>query len=444
MLVNGQAQPVKAFNMPRQPDPDDKFPDPEGNSYRGGFWAILTFPEISERTEASLALQVTLADGTTRSEPLVTVKLKPGGANPQRLTLTDHQRVPDQPLVAICMTTFNPPLDLFTRQIESIRNQSHSNWVCIISDDGSRPEVLDEIEAITARDDRFHVFPGSGRLGFYYNFERSISLAPAEAEYFALSDQDDYWHPDKLETLLAQFDESTTLVYSDMNIVDENGTRIADTYWTTRPNNFTNFASLLMANTITGAASLFHQRLLPYILPFPEKAGSPYHDHWIGCVALALGKVGYVDRPLYDYVQHSGNALGHYAPVRRSLRQRVRGITLGLMYLSNWLRASLANWKLVYFYDLIREQLMCKVIELRCGDLLTSDKKKSLSRITHVDESLAAFAWMATRGLKDGGRRRETLGAEQVFLLATVWKKFTDFKVWIGYGAVESTQWAAV
>ena len=443
MLVNGQAQPVKAFNMPRQPDPDDKFPDPGGNSYRSGFWAILTFPEVSDATEVTLAVQVTLADGTTRSEPLGRVNLKPGGANPQRLTLTDYRRVPDQPLVAICMTTFNPPLDLFARQIESIRHQTHTNWVCIISDDGSRPEVLDEIQAITGRDDRFHVFPGSVRLGFYYNFERSISLAPAEAEYFALSDQDDYWHPDKLETLVAQFDETTTLVYSDMNIVDENGKRIADTYWTTRPNNFTNFASLLMANTITGAASLFHQRLLPYILPFPEKAGSPYHDHWIGCVALAMGKVGYVDRPLYDYVQHSSNALGHYAPVRRSLRQRARGMTLGLMYLGNWLRASLANWKLVYFYDLIREQLMCKVIELRCGDLLTSDKKKSLRRLTHVDESLAAFAWMATRGLKDGGRRRETLGAEQVFLLATVWKKFTDFKGWTGYGVVESTQWIA-
>jgi glycosyltransferase involved in cell wall biosynthesis len=440
LLVDGQAQPVKAFNMPRHNEPDDQFPDPEGNSYRSGFWAILTFPEIAQPSQVPLALQATLGKGMMCREELVTLKLNPGTASRQRLSLREHQSL-DKPLVAICMTTSNPPLDLFTRQIESIRNQSHSNWVCIISDDGSRPEILEEIQAITSQDKRFHVFPGSARLGFYNNFERSISLAPDEAEYIALSDQDDYWHADKLETLLSQFDESTTLVYSDMNIVDEKGTRIANTYWTTRPNNFTNFASLLMANTITGAASLFHRKLLPYILPFPEKVGSPYHDHWIGCAAMAVGKVKYVDRATYDYVQHSANALGHYAPAGRSLRQRVRGTMLAVMYLGNWLRVSLANWRLVYFYDLIREQLMCKVLELRCGEQLTSDKKKSIFRITHVDESLTAFAWMATRGLKDGGRRRETLGAEQVFLLATVWKKFTDFKLWLGYGVPEDTRY---
>lgn len=111
-----------------------------------------------------------------------------------------------------------------------------------------------------------------------------------------------------------------------------------------------------------------------------------------------MGKVKFVDRALYDYVQHSANALGHFAPVGKNLRQRARGAMLALMYLGNWLRVSLANWQIVYFYDLIREQLMCKVIELRCGERLSRDKKKSLSRITHVDESVAAFAWMATRG----------------------------------------------
>jgi glycosyltransferase involved in cell wall biosynthesis len=440
LLVDGQAQPVKAFNMPRQNLPNDQFPDSGANSYRSGFWGILTFPEISAPIQVPLALQVTLGNGLICQEQLATLKLEPGVPNPMRLSLPEHQTAPDQPLVAICMTTYKPPPDLFASQIESIRNQTHSNWVCIISDDGSPTEVLEQIQATTSHDKRFHLFPGSGRLGFYNNFERSISLAPEEAEYIALSDQDDYWHPDKLETLLTEFDESTTLVYSDMNIVDEKGSLIADTYWTTRPNNFTNFPSLLMANTITGAASLFHRRLLPYILPFPEKVGSPYHDHWIGCAALALGKVKFVGRPLYDYVQHSANVLGHYVPVRRNLTQRVRGLVLALMYLGNWLRVSLANWQIVYFYDLIREQLMCKVIQLRCGEQLTSDKKKSLWRITHVDESPAAFVWMAARGWKDGGRRRETLGAEQVFLLATIWKKFTDFKLWLGYGTNEDTR----
>ncbi len=439
ILVAGNKHPVKASRMAREDVLDDQFPDPDrlGNSYRSGFWTILSLPEIGEPVEAPLALQVTLADGSICQEELTVLKLRPESESPKRLSLPGLKANVAEPLVAICMTTYNPRIDLFVRQIQSIINQTYTNWVCVISDDDSRQEILEQIRTISSRDSRFYVFQGSARLGFYHNFERSISLAPSEAEFIALSDQDDFWHPDKLQTLLSQFDDQTTLVYSDMNIVDDNGTQLATTYWTTRPNNYRNFASLLMANTVTGAASIFHRRLLPYILPFPEKIGSPYHDHWIACAALAVGEIKYVDRPLYDYVQHSGNALGHYVPERRNLRQKARGAALALMYIKNWLWVSLANWKTVYFYDLMREQLMCKVLELRCEQHLTKAKRRALSLITHVDESLLAFAWMATRGLKDGGRRRETLGAERVFLLATIWKEYAYFRLWLGDGAVE-------
>ena len=57
LLVDGQAQPVKAFNMPRQNLPNDQFADSGGNSYRSGFWGILTFPEISAPTRAPLAMR---------------------------------------------------------------------------------------------------------------------------------------------------------------------------------------------------------------------------------------------------------------------------------------------------------------------------------------------------------------------------------------------------
>src|SRR5262249_31094585 len=133
-------------------------------------------------------------------------------------------------------------------------------------------------------------------------------------------------HPDKLHVLLNEFDKSTTLVYSDMNIVSSEGKQISGTYWTTRPNNYKNFASLILANTITGAASMFPQGLLSYVLPFPERIGEAYHDHWIGCVALATGKIKYVDRPLYDYIQHSSNVLGHYAPARHRLWGKIGGL----------------------------------------------------------------------------------------------------------------------
>ena len=324
LVVDGKSHPMKAFGMPREDVVNEQFPDYDssGNCYRSGFWAILTFPEIERPTSVEVEVQATLHDGRICREYIEELALKPAIETSERLSLSQPRNSAAEPLVAICMTTYNPPLDLFTKQIQSILDQTHSNWICVISDDNSQPDILEEIRTITARDQRFHLFPAPSRLGFYHNFERSISLAPAEADFITLSDQDDHWHPDKLEVLLSQFEEDTTLVYSDMNIVDEGGKQLADTYWTTRPNNYTNFASLLMANTITGAASIFRQKLLTYILPFPQKIGSPYHDHWIGCTALAMGAVKYVNRPLYDYVQHSANVLGHYAPERKRFWQR--------------------------------------------------------------------------------------------------------------------------
>ena len=214
------------------------------------------------------------------------------------------------PLIAVCMATFDPPLELFQRQIESIRAQTHHNWVCVISDDNSRPERLAAIREVLGGDERFVLVPSEVRRGFYGNFERALALAPPEAGYLALSDQDDRWHPDKLEVLLGELEGGALLAYSDTRVVDESGRVLSDTYWRYRANNYTDFTSLVITNAITGAASLFRRELVERGLPFPPPHGDIFHDHWLALVAMATGEIRYVDRPLYDYVQHSAAALG--------------------------------------------------------------------------------------------------------------------------------------
>ena len=166
------------------------------------------------------------------------------------------------------------------------------------------------MQRILDGDPRFVVSRSPRRLGYYHNFERALSMAPPSAAYATLADQDDRWHPGKLEALLGALGDAN-LVYSDARIVDRDGRLLSNTYWSRRRNNYTNLASLLVANTVTGAASLFRRELLELALPFPPRHGSPYHDHWLAMVALATGRIAYVDRPLYDYVQHRGAALGH-------------------------------------------------------------------------------------------------------------------------------------
>jgi glycosyltransferase involved in cell wall biosynthesis len=304
--------------------------------------------------------------------------------------------------VAICMATYNPDPVLFRRQVESIRSQTHEDFVCLVSDDGSDAARFAEIEQACAADTRFVLHAAGPRRGFYRNFERCLSLVPADVPFVALSDHDDAWHPDKLAALLASLrDTGAVLSYSDMNIVSEDGRLLAPSYWTRRRNNYTDLGSLILANTVTGAASLFRRELLDDVLPFPPDVGHPYHDHWIACVALASGALAYVDRPLHDYVQHGANIIGHYAPESppRSAPSRA-----------------------VYFADVVRLQLFAATLQLRLGDRLTGERAAIVRRIARLSESPGALLWLAGRRVRHGSSSPVTLGAERQLLRAIAWR----------------------
>ena len=212
------------------------------------------------------------------------------------------------------MATYNPPAELLTRQLDSIRAQTHGNWVCVISDDGSAPEAYARLQAAVAGDRRFVLSRSSRRRGFYRNFERALALVAGQADYVALADQDDAWRPDKLAVLLAEIGDAQ-LVYSDARVVASDGRLISETWWDQRRNNHTDLLSLLVANSVTGAASLLRRELLDYALPFPPAQFVHFHDHWLGLVGLSLGGIAYVPQPLYDYVQHGEAFLGHEGPI---------------------------------------------------------------------------------------------------------------------------------
>lgn len=422
IVVNGVAHRVVATKMVRPDVFAAHFPerDPRGHSYASGFSTMVSFSRDECSMRVDLYLQATLRNGATCSRKLGSIRLEPESGGDD---LRSQDSAGRGPRIAICMTTYNPPVELFARQTQSIRNQTLQDWVCLISDDCSDPDVFEEIRRIAGEDSRFRVFRGSTRVGFYHNFERCLSLVPAGVEFVTLSDHDDRWHHDKLETLLASFDEDTTLVYSDMNIIDELGNVLANTYWTTRPNRYDDLASLLIANTITGAASMFRATLLKHLLPFPQKLGEPFHDHWLACLALSMGRVSYVDRPLYDYVQHSSNVLGHYAPARVRAWAKVRGLfrSLSPRDARRRIRTTLAGWRAVYHGDVLRVRLIASVLELRCAAALTPEKARHLRRLARLDESWWTTIWLVLRDLKGIGRVTETLRGEHTLLKGLLW-----------------------
>ena len=322
----------------------------------------------------------------------------------------------DPPLVAICMATYNPPLDRLLRQIESIRCQSYDNWLLIICDDGSGSMNWREIEALCAQDPRrMRLYRHERNLGFYGNFERALSLVPANAELISLADQDDEWYPEKLEVLAAglQREPEALLAYSDMRIVDESGKVLADSYWQNRRNEYRDFSSVLIRNTVTGAASMFRRELLDVILPFPQAVGEAFHDHWIACAAMACGKLSYVPEPLYDYYQYEDSVIGHCDADPGSVFSRVRK---QIAASEESREAMEKKWLSVYRRDCLRLQSISQILGLR----LPESSRKSRFRLMDGDYfSMARLFFHYLKGVISGkGSDAAELGLIRGFMAA--------------------------
>jgi glycosyltransferase involved in cell wall biosynthesis len=434
-VLDGVRQPVSQHSMPRLDlfrslhpgldpfdlvgvDDDDRSPeDPHLNSYRSGFWGVVEVP-AGTGPEAELMLHAELEDRDESTALLARIRIA-------ELPRPEEVRSPhpeDGPLVAICMASYEPPMDLFRRQIETIRAQTHRNWTCLISDDGSSPARLAEIQAEVADDPRFVVSSSPRRLGFYLNFERALSLAPANADFVALSDQDDAWYPDKLATLLAEIG-SANLVYSDARVVTEDGQVVSDTYWVTRQGNHHSLASLLVTNSVTGGACLFRHQLLAHALPFPPAQFAHFHDHWIALIALALGDIEFVPRPLYDYVQHGEAALGH------ATANQMPGLRTRLPSLIKNPRDRVVAWRHHYFVDVCRLTVWTTIARARCAGRMRPDKARELDRFLATDRSLLRLADMWRRGALELFGRSQTLGAEWMLAYAFTWRRLLTASV---------------
>ena len=382
--------------------------DSEERSYRSGFWSIVPVAPMDPGT-LEVTVVAELADGSTATAPFAEIPIEPT----PRVDVATPER---GARIGICMATYEPDPDLFRVQIESIRSQTSEEWVCYVSDDHSAESSWREIGDIVGDDPRFVLSRAERRLGFYRNFERALAMASDDCELIALSDQDDRWYPEKLEVLAAAIGEHQ-LVYSDQRLTRRDGTVIRDTLWAGRSRNENSLYSATIANTIVGASAMMRRDLLDRILPFPHTTGWQFHDHWISAVALAAGSVLYLDRPLYDYVQHEGAVVGRVSveeadgtghPGVASPLRNPRWLIAPLLHP----RRLLERFRSIYFGSYIHVALQAEVLLGRCSDRMSGRDVRALRRLIAADRSIPGALELALRPARELWGHNETLGTE--------------------------------
>ena len=129
-------------------------------------------------------------------------------------------------MIEILLATYNGERFL-PEQLESIINQSYTDYSILASDDNSSDctfEILRSYESVLG--EKINVVQ-SNTHSAKENFYNLLDMA--DAEYIALCDQDDFWERDRLKKSLKAVQrlerrygkETPILVHSDLEIVDE-------------------------------------------------------------------------------------------------------------------------------------------------------------------------------------------------------------------------------
>lgn len=214
--------------------------------------------------------------------------------------------------IDILLATYNGEKYL-EEQLESILNQSFTDFRLLISDDGSTDSTREILNKYAEKDDRIVLFFQSENLGVVKNFE--FLMNKVESEYFMFSDQDDVWKKDKISNSInLMVKEKSDLVYSDLEVVDGQLNLLNNSYWKlkgfTKKIRYNNFESLFLNNYITGSTMLVKSKWLEKILPLPHNSKYILHDYWTALIVSKFGKMSYLKETQVMYRQHDSNEIG--------------------------------------------------------------------------------------------------------------------------------------
>jgi hypothetical protein len=211
--------------------------------------------------------------------------------------------------------------DYLPQQIDSICRQTVLDWTLLIRDDGSSDATLEILRRQAALDSRLVVLEDRGpRLGAAMSFARLAEEAYHRgAEYLFFADQDDFWHPDKLDRQLTRMRETEqscdgrapSMVYSDLEVCDAELKSIHRSFLRYACHGHGSpypLRTLLARNFVPGCACLVNRPLLDFALPVPSTA--VMHDWWLTLSAVSIGRIAWLSEPLGRYRQHGRNASG--------------------------------------------------------------------------------------------------------------------------------------
>lgn len=126
-----------------------------------------------------------------------------------------------KPLVTIAIPIFNAEKYL-EYAIQSVINQTYSNWELLLMEDGSTDESASIAKRMAGNDSRIKYIADGKNRGLVYRLNQSVSLA--QGQYYARMDADDIMAVKRIETQVEYLVENPTVdvLGSSAMLINEN------------------------------------------------------------------------------------------------------------------------------------------------------------------------------------------------------------------------------
>lgn len=256
--------------------------------------------------------------------------------------------------IHIVLATYNAETYI-REQIESLLNQTVTDFKIEVCDDGSSDRTIEIIKEYEKQDSRVTLHCNKTNIGYIHNFMQGILRS--EAPYIMLCDQDDIWNPNKIEVTLAAMKKAEekeknvpVLVFTDaMNYDSETGKELGRFHASSHLDiKKVDTAHLFMENKCIGCTVMVNEKIKAFLQEIPGQVR--VHDWWLALICSHFGKVVYVDEPTLLYRQHSGNIIGGEA-YASYVRKRLGGLAAQKEALRETFRQGKA------FLDLYRDKM---------------------------------------------------------------------------------------
>lgn len=219
--------------------------------------------------------------------------------------------------VDILLATYNGE-HYIEEQLESIINQTYSNWKLYIRDDNSSDNTVNIIKGYIEKfPEKIYLVEDIKKgLGAKKNFFELIKYS--KNDYCMFCDQDDVWLNNKIELTMREMKkiegEKTKkipiLVHTDLKVVSEELELINESFikYQNLDPEMKALNNLLLQNNITGCTVMINLSLKQECKNIPENC--IMHDWWLGLIASAFGEISFINEQTILYRQHSMNEVG--------------------------------------------------------------------------------------------------------------------------------------